>query len=98
MLIAVMVSAVGTLDGSMMTRRRIFFSMDGDGLVFKKIATVHPRFKTPYLATGLAATLAMIFVMVRSFEQLSATFVLGIWPFYALGVAAVYRLRRKRPD
>src|SRR6185369_18029101 len=51
-----------------------------------------------YLAISLAAALAIVFVLVRTFEQLSDTFVLGIWPFYALGVAAVYRLRRKRPD
>jgi APA family basic amino acid/polyamine antiporter len=36
--------------------------------------------------------------MVRTFEQLADTFVLGIWPFYAGGIAAVYTLRRKRPD
>ncbi|HJQ24154.1 MAG TPA: amino acid permease [Blastocatellia bacterium] len=95
---AVMISAFGTLNGSMMTGPRIFFAMADDGLFFKQIAAVHPRFKTPYLAISLAATLAIIFVMVRTFEQLSDTFVLGIWPFYALGVAAVYRLRRKRPD
>jgi basic amino acid/polyamine antiporter, APA family len=95
---AVMISAFGTLNGSMMTGPRIFFAMADDGLFFKQIAAVHPRFKTPYLAISLAATLAIIFVMVRSFEQLSDTFVLGIWPFYALGVAAVYRLRRKHPD
>ena len=96
--IAVMVSAFGTLNGSMMTGPRIFFAMADDGLFFKKIASVHPRFKTPYVAISLAATLAIIFVLVRSFEQLADTFVLGIWPFYALGVAAVYRLRRQRPD
>jgi amino acid transporter len=96
--IAVMISAFGTLNGSMMTGPRIFFAMADEGLFFKKIAQVHRRFKTPYLAIGLAATLAIIFVLVRTFEQLSDTFVLGIWPFYALGVAAVYRLRRKRPD
>jgi APA family basic amino acid/polyamine antiporter len=96
--IAVMISAFGTLNGSMMTGPRIFFAMADDGLFFKKIASVHPRFKTPYVAISLAATLAIIFVLVRSFEQLADTFVLGIWPFYALGVAAVYRLRRKRPE
>jgi amino acid transporter len=96
--IAVMISAFGTLNGSMMTGPRIFFAMADDGLFFKKIAAVHPRFKTPYVAISLAAGLAIVFVMVRTFEQLSDTFVLGIWPFYALGVAAVYRLRRKRPD
>ena len=96
--IAVMISAFGTLNGSMMTGPRIFFAMADEGLFFKEIAAVHPRFKTPYVAISLAALLAILFVMVRTFEQLSDTFVLGIWPFYALGVAAVYRLRRQRPD
>ncbi len=40
----------------------------------------------------------MILVMSRSFEALTDTFVLAIWPFYALGVAAIYRLRRSRPE
>lgn len=96
--IAVMISAFGTLNGSMMTGPRIFFAMADDGLFFKKIASVHPRFKTPYVAISLAAALAILFVMVRSFEQLADAFVLGIWPFYAGGAAAVYALRRKRPD
>lgn len=95
--IAVMISAFGTLNGSMMTGPRIFFAMADDGLFFKKIATVHPRFKTPYVAISLAAVLAIIFVMVRTFEQLTDAFVLAIWPFYAGGAAAVYALRRKRP-
>jgi amino acid transporter len=96
--IAVMISAFGTLNGSMMTGPRIFFAMADDGLFFKKIASVHPKFKTPYVAISLAAALAIVFVMVRTFEQLSDTFVLAIWPFYAAGVAAVYTLRRRRPD
>jgi len=96
--IAVMISAFGTLNGSMMTGPRIFFAMADDGLFFKKIAAVHPRFKTPHVAISLAAALAIVFVMVRSFEQLADAFVLAIWPFYAGAAAAVYALRRKRPD
>ena len=96
--IAVMISAFGTLNGSMMTGPRIFFAMADDGLFFKKIAAVHPKFKTPHVAITLAAALAIVFVMVRTFEQLSDAFVLAIWPFYAAGAAAVYTLRRKRPD
>jgi len=96
--LAVMISAFGTLNGSMMTGPRIFFAMADDGLFLKKIASVHSRFQTPYVAILLAAGLAIVFVMVRTFEQLADTFVLGIWPFYAGGVAAVYAMRRKRPD
>jgi len=96
--VAVMVAALGTLNGSMMTGPRIFFAMADDGLFFRQIASVHPRFKTPHVAISLAAALAIAFVMMRSFEQLADTFVLAIWPFYAGGVAAVYTLRRSRPE
>ena len=40
----------------------------------------------------------MALVMSRSFEALTNTFVLAIWPFYALSVAAIFRLRLRRPD
>src|SRR4029077_15127794 len=54
--------------------------------------------KTPYVAILLAGLLGMGLVLSRSFESLTNTFVLAIWPFYALSVAGVYRLRRLRPD
>jgi len=76
----------------------VFFAMADDGLFFETIAKVHPRFRTPYVAILLAAVLGMALVMSRSFEALTDTFVLAIWPFYALGIAAIYRLRRVRPD
>jgi APA family basic amino acid/polyamine antiporter len=50
------------------------------------------------VAILLAALLGMALVLSRSFESLTDTFVLAIWPFYALGVAAIYPLRRLRPD
>ncbi len=96
--LAVMISAFGTLNGSIMTGPRIFFAMADEGLFFKKVAAVHSRFHTPFVAISLAAVLAAAFVMVRDFEQLADTFVLGIWPFYAAGAATVYALRQKRAD
>src|SRR5262249_46970026 len=69
-----------------------------DGLFFKKIAAVHPRFKSPYIAILLATALALVLVCLQDFERLADRFVLGIWPFYALSAVAVYVLRRKRPD
>jgi amino acid transporter len=82
----------------MLASPRVFFAMADDGLLFESIGKVHPRFKTPYIAILLAAVLGMALVMSRSFEALTETFVLAIWPFYALGIAAIYRLRRTRPD
>ena len=95
--IAVMISSFSSLNGIMLASPRVFFAMADDGLFFKSIARVHPRFKTPHVAILLAAVLGMALVMSRSFEALTNTFVLAVWPFYALSVAAIYRLRRRGP-
>jgi APA family basic amino acid/polyamine antiporter len=94
---AVMISALGTLNGSVMTGSRILFAMAADGLLFKPIAIVHKRFQTPGVAIGLSATLGVVFVLLGTFEQLADTFVTAIVPFYALAVAAIFVFRR-RPD
>lgn len=93
--ITVMLSTFGTLTGSLLTAPRIFFAMADDGLFFRRVAAVHPRFQTPWVAIGLSSALGIIFVLLRSFEQLADTFVTAIVPFYALGVASVFVLRRR---
>jgi amino acid transporter len=96
--IAVTVSTFGALVAIMLSAPRIFFAMADDRLFFKIVARVHPEYKTPYVAISLAAVLGVAFVLTRTFEQLADTFVLSIWPFYGLGIAGLYRLRRLRPD
>ena len=94
----VMISAFGALTGSMMTGPRIFFAMADRGLFFQTIARVSPRFKSPSVAIWLATTLGVLYVLMNDFAQLADRFILGIWPFYALAVAAVFVFRKKRPD
>ncbi len=94
----VMLSTFGTLNGSTMTGPRIFWAMAEDGLFFRPVAAVHPTWKTPYAAIGLACLLGIGYVSIRTFEQLADAFILGIWPFYALGVGAVFILRRRSPN
>ena len=94
----VMVSCFGTLIGSMMTGPRIFFAMADRGLFFQSIARVSPRYQSPSVAIWLATALGVVYVLLNDFQQLADKFILGIWPFYALAVAAVFVLRRRRPD
>ena len=94
----VMVSTFGALNGIMLATPRVFFAMADDRLFFRRIAAVHPRFGTPYAAVTLAGALGMLMVLTQTFERLADTFVLATWPFYALAVAGLYRLRRTRPD
>jgi amino acid transporter len=90
-----MLSTFGTLNGSLLTAPRIFFAMADDGLFFRPVARVHPRFETPYVAIALTAALGIVFVLLRTFEQLADAFVTAIVPFYALGVASIFVLRKR---
>jgi basic amino acid/polyamine antiporter, APA family len=94
----VAVSTFGALNADFLGSPRIFFAMADDGLFFKAIAKVHPRFQTPHVAILLTAAMSVLLVFSRSFEALTETFVIAIWPFYGLCVAGVFRLRRLRPD
>ena len=95
--VAVMISAFGTLNGSVLTGSRILFTMAADGLLFRPVAVVDRRFQTPSVAIWLSAVLGVLFVLIGTFERLADTFVTAIVPFYALAVGAVFVLRR-RPD
>jgi amino acid transporter len=95
---AIAVSTFGTLNGSMMTAPRIFFAAAEDGLFPKAIARVDPRTHAPTGAVVLMVVMGVIFILIRTFTQLADQFIIGIWPFYALAVAGVFVLRRRRPD
>ncbi|MGE3955824.1 MAG: amino acid permease [Vicinamibacterales bacterium] len=94
----VALSTFGALNADFLGSPRIFFAMADDGLFFKVIARVHPRFQTPHVAILLTAVMSVLLVFSRSFEALTETFVIAIWPFYGLCVAGVFRLRQLRPD
>jgi basic amino acid/polyamine antiporter, APA family len=94
---AVVISAFSSLHASMLTGSRIFFAMGDRDLLFRVVARVSPRFSTPSVAILLASVLGSAYVLQNDFAQLADKFILGIWPFYALTVAAVFVLRRRQP-
>lgn len=94
----VMVSAFGGLNGSTMTGPRILYAMADDGLFFRPIARVHRKYETPFVSIAFCALLGVAYVSIRGFERLADDFILGIWPFYALAVGAVFIIRRRHPD
>ena len=95
---AVVVSAFSGLNASMMTGSRVFYAMADRGLFFRVAARISPRFQSPSVAIWLASALGVAYVLENDFAQLADKFILGIWPFYALTVAAVFVLRRRRPE
>lgn len=94
----VMLSTFGGLNAGLMTGPRVYFAMAEDGLFFRRVAAVHPRYRTPHVAVVLLVILTSLNAWVRTFEQLAEAFVLLLYPFLALTVAAVFVLRRRRPE
>lgn len=94
----VMLSAFGALNAGLLTGPRVYFAMAEDGLFFRWAAAVHPRYRTPHIAVSIVVVLTTVNASIRTFEQLAEAFVLLLYPFLALTVAAVFVLRRRRPE
>ncbi|HET7427173.1 MAG TPA: amino acid permease [Gemmatimonadales bacterium] len=94
----VCVSTFGSLNAVIMATPRVFWAMAADGLFFRRVGAVHPRYQTPHVAIMALSGLAVVYVTVQSFEWLVEAFVLASLPFWALSVASVIVLRRRRPD
>ncbi len=93
----VVLSTFGALNAIVMSDPRVFFAMSRDGLFFRGLSAIHPRFRTPHRSIVFTSGLALVYVFVRTFEQLAEAYVVGVWPFLALLVAGVIVLRRSRP-
>jgi amino acid transporter len=95
----VLISTLGSTHASIITGARVTFAQAQDGLLYKFLARVHPRDKTPYVALWTQCLLSCIAVLfLRDFSKLADGFVFTMWIFYGMAAAAVIVLRVKRPE
>ncbi len=96
--IAAMISIFAALNGSILTGSRVPYAMARDGLFFRAFARVHPAFHTPGISIlGLSAWAAIV-VLSGRYDQLLTFVIFASWLLYGMSTAAVFVLRRKRPD
>jgi APA family basic amino acid/polyamine antiporter len=72
--------------------------MARDGLFFRSIAKVHPRFRTPENALIFQCCLACLLVLSGTFEDLTSLVMFGSWTFYGLAVLAMMRMHHTEPN
>jgi len=94
----IIISTLGSINGSVLAAPRVYYAMAKDGLFFRWCAAVHPRFHTPHLALLLQGALAMLLVLLGTYDQLFTYVIFAAWVFYALAAFAVIVLRRKMPS
>ena len=93
----VIVAVLGSLLGLLMALPRVYYAMACDGVFFKAIATVHPRFGTPARAIAIQATIASLYVALGTFNQIIGYFIFVTVLFVGLTVAGLFRIRRRSP-
>lgn len=95
--VLVMISATGSINGTMMTAPRAYYAMAKDGLFFKWFDFVHPKFRTPSRAI-LAHCVwgAVILLIRRTFETIAAGMVFALLIFMILNTLALFKLRKNK--
>src|SRR5256886_768423 len=68
--LVILVSIFSAANGLALTGPRMYFAMARDGVFFRALAQVHPRFGTPALAVLVSATWAALLAISGTFEQL----------------------------
>ncbi len=94
----ILLSITGATNQNFLCSPRVYFAMARDGLFFKNIARIHPRFLTPHVSIFALTGWSAVLSLSGTFEQLFTYVIFGQWIFFGLTVAAVMILRRKRPD
>jgi APA family basic amino acid/polyamine antiporter len=98
-MLAIMTSVFGALNGNLLAKPRVAYAMARDGLIFPFLGRIHRRWSTPWAALVIVGVVAIVMVLVlRDFDTLTTYFVVVEWAALIFAVGAVFVLRRKMSD
>jgi len=96
--IAMVISALGSMNSSVLSGARPTYAMARDGLFFKVADGVNPKYRTPGRALIFQCVLASLMALTGTFEELTSLFIFAGWIFYGLAVVALFRMRKTEPN
>jgi APA family basic amino acid/polyamine antiporter len=91
----VVFSTFGALSGIVLAGPRVYYSMARDGLLFRWLGGIHPRFLTPHRAILLQALWASVLIATGTYRALFTRVVYTEWIFFGLMAAGLVLLRRR---
>jgi APA family basic amino acid/polyamine antiporter len=86
-------AAACTLSGS-----RVYLAMAQDGVFFRRMAVIHPKWRTPAFSLIGQGIWAAVLTMSGRYDQLYTYVIFGMVLSYTLTVIGLFVLRWKRPD
>jgi len=97
--LTIFISTFGTTGIYTLTAPRIYYAMAVDGVFFKKVAEVHPRYRTPAAAILIQSSWAVVLILFwGTFDRLISYVVFTDWIFFGLTAASVFVFRKRRPN
>jgi APA family basic amino acid/polyamine antiporter len=95
--VAFVFSALGAMNGSILTAARVPYAMARDQIFFRHLAEVHKKTHVPMVSILVQALVASGLALSGSFDQLTDYVVFSSWIFYAMVTSVVFVLRKKKP-
>jgi APA family basic amino acid/polyamine antiporter len=93
----ILITTLGCTNSTIIMPPRIYQAMANDGLFFRGIMDIHPRFNTPNKALWLQGIWASLLVLSGSFDQLTDMLVFVVFFFYGATALGVFIMRFKEP-
>jgi len=96
--VAMTISAVSAMNGSMLTGARVPYAVAKDGLAPAALARLSAGAHVPTISVLVQGALSCLLALSGSFDDLTDAVVFASWLFYALNAGSVVLLRRREPD
>ncbi|MEO8706303.1 MAG: amino acid permease [Kofleriaceae bacterium] len=96
--LAMALSALSAMNGSMLTGARVPYAVALDGLAPKPLAKLSAVSRVPTNAVLIQGVVAIGYALSGRFDQLTDAVVFASWLFYALNAGSVLLLRMREPD
>ena len=95
--LAFVFSALGAMNGAILTGARVPYAMARDGLMWKRLGEANARTHSPVWSTIAQGVWACVLAASGTFDQLTNCVVFASWIFYALSALSLFYFRRKFP-
>lgn len=95
MLAGAAVSMFGYVGGMTLAVPRALFALGRDGFLPRRLASVHPRWHTPYVAIAVQGVIVCVLAVSSGFEKLAILANLSTLLLYAACCLAAWELRRR---